>query len=388
MTIRKKLSMNIGIIMMAIIVMILIVLISARTTQRNIDKLTQETAPYQIKVLNHQKELQSHTTHLINLSTVKTLDEYKKEAAHTTQSLTQLKRATEELARFGGGGQMTDDHSISEITKAVLEVTEHKIKAQESALKVAGSIQEKLAWGEKSLESFIQGSQQKGSSVGTHDSELPDGKNNQEETSKTIEKLKETNQILSMVSGLSLLNASLMIHINNSIHSTQMGDFNQESSLVENLFKETNARGQKLRDLLAESGHNDGLRMITLYMNSLSVVESYYAGKEGVMEKMRASIKYLEDLNRLNQKMRNLVANHLAKSHEVVSRAGEDQDQMVLSVIKAAKRMVWMITLVGGVTVFVSLFMGTWINRSIHHSLHRVITGLTRNAEHVASASS
>lgn len=387
MTIRKKLTMNIGIIMMAIITMILIVLISAKTTQKNIDKLTQETAPYQLKALTHQKELQSHTTHLVNLSIARSLDEYKKEAALTTQSLANLKRATDALVQFKAESNLIDDHSISEITKAVLEVTEHKIKAQDSALKVAGSIQEKLAWGEKSLESFIQGLQQKGASLMTNNSDLPSGKDNHGDLLKTIEKLKATTQILSMVSGLSLLNASLMSHINHSIHSTEMGDFNQESSVVENLFKEANGKGQKLRDFLAESDNNDGLRMITLYMNSLSVVESYYSGKDGVVEKMRASIKYLQDLNQLIKKMRNLVANHLAKSNEAVSQAGENQDQMVLSVIKAAKKMVWMITLVGGMTVFISLFMGTWINRSIHHSLHRVITGLTRNAEQVASAS-
>ncbi len=162
MTIKTKLSLNAVVVLAALSIIIVSALISARTVDRNVSELTQRTAPYQLRALNQQRELQAHATNLVNLSTSRNMDEYAKSSAGVSASLGAVNKASEEMARLKGE-RSGEDKTISEITQGFQGITERKIKAQEAVLSASKSIQERLEEVTKRLDAFVRSLQQKNS---------------------------------------------------------------------------------------------------------------------------------------------------------------------------------------------------------------------------------
>jgi len=516
MTVKTKLSLNVIVVLIALSVIVLAALMGAKATNKNIYELTEKTTPYQLKALHHQRELQAHTTNLVNLSASKTMEEYQKGSSIALASLPQVTKASEEMAKLKGE-QSKEEKAISDITKAILENTERKIKGQETALLASKPINDKLLKSIQQMEDFIQDIQEKSSGLmargadgliianrqfghliavkdGLKDLSLlsiripmmtekhfvtewkenvakkikeiiqslkdlketekvgdqiipkltllneklinngglasqqlkaiSDGDDRQRELvqaklretvqeitlilqaiekeyqeahnelkmntgdmARNINSFKNTNQILSLASGLSLVNVSIVAHINNSVQAKDIKIFEQEVSQFDKLFKDANNTGQKLKDLLVKEGFGGGMQTIFLFSNNLSSVYDSFSGKGGVAEKVRASIKNGEELEKLNSEMRSITAKHLEISNQEVSSAGANQEQVVVSLNQTARRMVLMISIVGGMIAVVTLIMGVMISRSITKPINRVVTGLTEGAEQVASAS-
>ncbi|MBA4392834.1 MAG: hypothetical protein C0407_04700, partial [Desulfobacca sp.] len=125
MTIKKKLSLNAAVVLSAISIIIVSALISAKTVDRNVNELTQKTAPYQLKALNQQRELQGHASSLVNLSSSRTMEEFKKTTLPVNESLTAVIKASEEMAKLKGENS-AEDKTIIQITKSIQEITGRK----------------------------------------------------------------------------------------------------------------------------------------------------------------------------------------------------------------------------------------------------------------------
>jgi methyl-accepting chemotaxis protein len=518
MTIKTKLSLNVIIVLSAIVVVILVALTSSQTIKRNIDELTQKTTPYQLAALNQQRIMQAHATNLLTLSSSRTIEEYQHGAPVAAESLGQVDKASAEMMKLKA--ERSTDKTISEITKSISEITERKIKAQDEAEKASKSIQARLSEASQKmtqLDSSVRDLQQKTSGAmvkGVNDlmganqqynhlvavrdvikdlimgiSKMPSIRDKQaladlkenisntinginqthknvKGTSKTVndiitklvdlnermtggkgiaplqlkyisegdEKQKEnidsltkgavqelnallptiekdikqanigllsdtgnisldinafnnTSVILSLASGLNLVSTSLVTHIDNCIHSKNMGDFDSEVSKVGKLFEEANKMMPKLNDLLTKGGNFDEITTMLAYTKAISAVKGSFLGKEGVAEKVKMSLKNVEDLEKLNNQMKNVVAKYLEQGKTEISQAGANQETAVTSLNQAAKRTVELITLIGGLIVLITLIMGIGIGRSISKAIYRVIEGLTDGAEQVASAS-
>jgi methyl-accepting chemotaxis protein len=513
MTIKTKLSFNAAVVLTAISIIIVSALISARTVDRNVSELTQKTAPYQLKALNQQRELQAHTANLAILSSAKILDEYKKSASGVSESLKQVNTASAEIAKLKGE-VYGEDKIISEITRNIMGITERKIKSQEEVFQASKSIQERLSEVAKTLDGFVRSLQQKnsGSMIAGVDnlmmanmrlnnlaqirsglkdlilfnSKIPAANdkrsvaNLRDSFAQTVkelttalnsiasqdkaadeislkltalnqkvkgiaglqlkyisdedEKLKErietqvkeagydlsylmptidksinqanglvdtntmemssnikvftnTNTILSLASGLSLLSASLVTHIDNSVYIKMMNEFDQKVGLIDNLFKDAVGRGQKLQGLVAKGKNNQELKMVNAFMNSLSEAKNAYSGQGGVAEKVRASIKNMEELEALNSKIRAITSKQLKESQQEVSKAGASQESVVTSLNLASKRTMQIVTIIGGLIILITLFMAVMISRSITKPISLVVTGLLESADQVTVSS-
>jgi len=164
MKIKTKLSLNAAVVLVAISIIIVSALISAKIVNQNIQELTQKTTPYQLKALNQQRALQAHATNLVLLSSTKTLEEYKTSVASASESLAQLNKTTAELNKIKAvsGGE---DKTISNITKDIQNITERKLNAWGKALADSKPIQEKLKEALNQLDNLLRGLQK--SSSGT-----------------------------------------------------------------------------------------------------------------------------------------------------------------------------------------------------------------------------
>ena len=212
-------------------------------------------------------------------------------------------------------------------------------------------------------------------------------KTNTVQMGNDIDGFRNTNNILSLASGLSLLNASLVTQINNCIHTKNMNDFNHYSSIIETLFKKADSIGQNLRGLLIKGKSADELQMINAYMSAVSTVQNAFSGTGGVSEIVKASISNAEKLETLNGQMRSITGEHMEESNKEVSKAGVNQDSVVASLNRAAKGMMRTVTIIGGLIFIIALFMAVMISRSITKPINRVVAGLTEGADQVASAS-
>ncbi len=212
-------------------------------------------------------------------------------------------------------------------------------------------------------------------------------KTNTAQMGKDINGFRYTNNVLSLASGLSSLDASLVTQINNCIHTKNMNDFKHCISIIETLFKNADSICQNLRSLLIKGKSADELQMLNAYSGVISTVKNTFSGTGEVSEIVKASISNAEELDTLNRQMRSITAKHMEESNKEVSKAGVNQDNVVASLNRAAKGMMRTVMIIGGLIVIIALFMAIMIGRSITKPIDRVVAGLTDGANQVASAS-
>ncbi len=203
-----------------------------------------------------------------------------------------------------------------------------------------------------------------------------------------IHSYKNTNQILLLASELSRMNASIMTQIIQSVRAQDIQTFEQEVSKVDKLFKATQQIGQGLKDLLVKEGFGGAMQTIFLFFNSLTSVSDSFSGKGGVVEKVRASIKSSEELERLNREMRKISARQMEMSSQEVSKAEMIQEEVVGSLNHTARKMVFMISIVGGLIALMTLLMGIFISRSITRPIQHAVVSITEASDQLTSASS
>ncbi len=516
MTVKAKLSLNVVVVLVALSIILFSSLMAARQTRQNVLELTERTSPYQLKALSYQRELQAHVANLMNLSNSKTLEECQKASTTAGGSLDQVNRAAEELAKLKGersGG----DKTISDITKAVSENTERKIRAHEAAQQAIKPMNEKLLNGIYQIDVLMQDLKEKSSlmmTMGTDDlvvanwkfnlllgvreklkelalmipklplagdkrsvsdwkenvnekfkemrhalKELRDSTKGAEEMMQrlsllndklvtngglvalqmkaiaeggdkqkeavlaglkevtqevngllqTLEKdfqeahqalktsagdmnrqmssFKNTNQILSLASTLSQLNTDLSSLIQRSLQAKDLKAFDEDVARLGNLFKKANEMCDQLKDLLVKEGFGGAIQTIFFYSNNLKQVYESFTGKGGVAEKVRIAIQSGVELEKLNDQMRALASKHLELSNQEVSKAGTNQEQVVISLNQTAQRMVWTTMVIGGVVGLITLLMGVLISRSITRPIQRAVETLAEASEQLTSAS-
>ena len=520
MTIRTKLSLNTVIVLIAIIIIVSAALIGIRTINQNIQDLTLKTTPYQLKALNHQRALQSHATNLAHLSLAATLEEYKNSAGVVSETLSQVTKASEEMARLKGE-QAPDNKTISDLTKAMADLTERKIKAQEAANTAWKSMQENLSEASKKIndldaqvrrlqqktsgtmvtgvDSLMSSNQQinnlftvrdalkdlnlfiakipvtadkrsvaglkenvattikaatlalknlKGLEKTANDTSqklaainekvtatkglaalqlkyLSDEDEKQKERIETLAKetgyeitymlptiekeihnanvllkgstgdmskhigaFSSTNAILSLASGLSLISNSLVSQINNCVNSKNLKDFEQRQAAIGQLFSEAAGGGQKLKDLLNKEKFGEELKRVSAYLNTLAIVKNDFSIKEGLADRVNASLTNIEQMGKLNNQMRGIAAKQLEESNKEVSKAGLNQESVVASLNQASRRTMLITVVVGAAIILLTIFMGAIIGQSITKYIGRVVEGLKESVDQVVSASS
>ncbi|MCX8118316.1 MAG: methyl-accepting chemotaxis protein [Desulfobacterota bacterium] len=516
MTVKAKLSLNVVIVLVALTIIVLTALTGARQTRQRILELTERTSPYQLKALSYQRELQAHVANLIHLSNSKTVEEWQKSLSTVQGSLSQVEKAAEELARLKGEGSK-GDKTISEITKAVSDNTERKIRAQDAAQKAVKPMNEKLLQGIYQIDVLMEDLKEKSSMVmktGTDDlvvanwkfnhllgvrermrdltflipklpltadkrsvsdwkenvsekikemrhslKELRDSfkgaeemmqrlallnekmvmngglvalqlrflseggekqkealssgikevtneinnllqaiekefqeahqslKMNTGEMSRQMGSFKNTNQILSLASTLSQVNNDFSSLVQRSSQARDLKALDEDVARLGNLFKRANEICDQLKDLLVKEGFGGAIQTIFFYSNHLKTVYESFTGKGGVAERVRTAIQSGIELEKLNDQMQAIVSKHLELSNQEVSKAGTNQEQVVISLNQNAQRMVWMVLWIGGAVGVITLLMGILISRSVTRPIRNAVETLTEASEQLTSAS-
>jgi methyl-accepting chemotaxis protein len=121
--------MNVFIVFVAMLVVVLTSVIGMRIIRINIDKLTRQTTPYQIKALNQQRILQMHATNLLSLSSAITSSDYKRITPIVEVSLEEVSKANDIMAKISGK-RVENDAVISDITKQIIKSTGQRLSSE------------------------------------------------------------------------------------------------------------------------------------------------------------------------------------------------------------------------------------------------------------------
>ena len=111
------------------VIIIIATIVSTRLIKSSLYELTQKTTPYQIKALNLQRAIQSHSSELVRVSASTTGEEFTKISATIPASLANLKKAQGDLAKLQGSSGKSIAVAFDEITSTILKTTEAKLAA-------------------------------------------------------------------------------------------------------------------------------------------------------------------------------------------------------------------------------------------------------------------
>lgn len=153
MRVGQKLNMNTGIILILMILIGATAVIGIRFIRGKVLELTQKSTPYQIRVFNLQRELQAHASNLLKAAAADSLEEFKKTSARANESLTDEIQAADDVAKLSGKGGSADSE-ISDVTKSVLQITEKRLKLEQSTTASMETLRGRLVQASQRLSSL------------------------------------------------------------------------------------------------------------------------------------------------------------------------------------------------------------------------------------------
>ncbi len=135
MTIKKKLVLNIIVIIAGFAVIITFSLLGMKFVQRNLSTLTEHSTPYQLKMVELQKVFQEHTSNLLKVTTSATLSDFNTSKTEAERSIAGAERVSRELAAFKSESASTNNElqELSHTTRDIIRITEERLKTEAGA---------------------------------------------------------------------------------------------------------------------------------------------------------------------------------------------------------------------------------------------------------------
>jgi methyl-accepting chemotaxis protein len=186
-----------------------------------------------------------------------------------------------------------------------------------------------------------------------------------QEMSTSINAFSETNTVLILSSEILFSSAVIDSQVNYSLAVKGVGDFDKTVAAVQGEFGRIDATANKLKALFAKGKFKHESKLLADSLGALATVRQGFLGKEGAAEKIKASLKNIEDVAKLNQKMKEMVAKQIEQSGKDVVIAQKSQESAVASVRSAVSTTVMLIIVISAIAVLASIGLSRWIGVSI-----------------------
>jgi methyl-accepting chemotaxis protein len=192
------------------------------------------------------------------------------------------------------------------------------------------------------------------------------------EMTKSIASFSDSNAILITASSLITLSGNIESNINYSLTVRNSADLDKTVASIQSAFVQVDKTLNTLRDLLSKGSFGDAMKMYRTSSDALIAVKQGFLGKEGVVEKMRASLKNTEEVAKLNQKMKEIVSKQIQETNKEVITAKTSQENAVAAVKSTVTATSWLIIIIAAVALVVSLVLNRLITRSIMNPVHEL----------------
>ena len=198
-----------------------------------------------------------------------------------------------------------------------------------------------------------------------------------EEMSTSISVFSGTNTVLILASGIIFSSAVIDSQINYGLSVKNLADFDKTVQAIDSEFNGIDGTAQRLTALLAKGKFRRETTLLADSLAALATVRQGFLGKDGAAEKIRASLKNVDEVAKLNLKMKEMVTRQMEQSGKDVVVAQQSQEKAVASVRAAVKTTVTLIIAIAVIAVVLSIVLSRWIISSIT----RPIDELTSMAE-------
>ncbi len=185
------------------------------------------------------------------------------------------------------------------------------------------------------------------------------------EMTNSVNSFTDTNNVLIASSALISLNAYIESTINYSLSVKSPADFDKTVNAIESAFSQVEKTQARLRELLAKGSYGDALGLSKTSAEALLLVKRGFLGVDGAASKIRASLRNVEDVARLNQKMKDIVSKQIRETSSEVKSAQTSQENSVVAVRSTVTATIGVIIAIAAVAVFVSIVLSRLITRSI-----------------------
>jgi methyl-accepting chemotaxis protein len=119
-------------------------LISMRFIQRNLDVLTEQSTPFQLKTIELQKALQEHTANLLKVASSGNMKDFSSSKEDAKKSIDAVKKAVEDLSKLKGQDIKGRVAELIDISDKIFKKTEERIRAEDAAKVVDKQMSAKL----------------------------------------------------------------------------------------------------------------------------------------------------------------------------------------------------------------------------------------------------
>lgn len=193
------------------------------------------------------------------------------------------------------------------------------------------------------------------------------------EMSKSVKSFSDTNNVLIQTSALISLSAFIDSQINYSLSVRNTTDFDKTVSAISDAFARIGT-GQKIKDLLVKCGCQNALSPLNAAISALTTIKQGYLGMDGAAEKIKASLRNIEEVSKLNLQMKEIVSKRIQESSKDVTSAQASQEKAVASVKTAVHMTVIVVVIIAGIAVLTSIILSRWIISSISSPIKELNT--------------
>ncbi len=194
------------------------------------------------------------------------------------------------------------------------------------------------------------------------------------EMSKSVSAFSETNNILIQSSAILLLSVFIDSQINYSLSIKSVTDFDKSAAAIEHAFTQIDGTTQKLKGTLAKGKLKNEAKLLNDSLAALSTVRQGFLGKAGAADKIRGSLAIIDEVTKLNLKMKEMVSRQMIQSGKDVATAQSSQESAVSSVKAAVNTTVMLIIVIVVIALLVSILLGKWISTSITSPIRELTT--------------
>ena len=132
MSIKTKLFLNMTLMIIGILVIGGFSLAGMQFVKGKLSVLTEQSTPYQLKLIELQRSLQEHTSSLVKLVNSSTLKDFSATKSDSDKTLAETKSLATELASFKAaeGAGTANIGELDSITAEIARTTEERLKAE------------------------------------------------------------------------------------------------------------------------------------------------------------------------------------------------------------------------------------------------------------------
>jgi hypothetical protein len=152
-------------------------------------------------------------------------------------------------------------------------------------------------------------------------------------------------------------------------------------AVIRDLFAQIQSRLQAVEASLAKLDAEQELKDLRAAAVSLAVIRSALYSADGIIATLKMKLNAITRANQASDKLHEIVIQQSVQGKENVASAQGEQEKSISAVNRMVRQSLSSVVGIGAVAIFIGMFFGFWIYRSVLPPLHVVLDAVRRQQE-------